>query len=331
MTPRSTVILSTLAGFFAGAALVGGLALQPERGQDQDPRPDERQPEDRPRPNPGRPRDGQGPRNARGEGRPVMDRERLLRRLDELTKRLDTERDSVGKLVTALKAGEPLDKLETQIREVMMIAGGRQFRNDNGGNNPPGPPKDDRQELHNVLKEADPALADRIEEFQKQRPIANMILANLAPKPQDVLRARKDNPELFDLHREQISCGLDVADRAFELLELRKTNEPDSEPVKAKRAQLREAVGRSFDLRGRLQEHDLESLVKRVEDLRSRAQAAAADREKNIDVLVERISRMLEDIGRRGGKPGEPPPPGDNPPPEGRRPKDGPRPNPPPR
>lgn len=326
MTPRSTVILSTLAGFIAGAALVAGLAFQPDRQPDRGP-PDRGQadrdgpPEDRPRP----PRDGQ----PGGKGRPMaIDPARLTKRLEEFAKRLDNERELVGKVLAGLKEGKTVAELEPQVREALMLANGRPFNQpEGGGDRPPRQPQEERQELAKAIREADPALADRMEEFQKKRPLGGRILQNVAPRPGEVLRAKAENPELFDIYKTQIACGLDVADRAFELGDLLRTGQPEA--IKAKRAELREAVGRSIDIRARIQERDLEALVKRVDDLRARVQAAADDREKNIDAFVNMVTRVLDELKRRGAKPGEPPPPGENPP-EGRRPKDGPRPaNPP--
>lgn len=323
MKPRSALILSTLAGFLAGAALVGGLAMQPERPPErgQGERPEGGPPEDRPRP--GQPGGREGPG---GKGRPTaIDPARLTRRLEEFAKRLDNEREMVGKVLAGLKEGKTVAELEPQVREALMLANGRPGPQEGGDHGGPRPPQEDRAEFAKVIREADPALADRMEEFQKKRPmLGGRILQNVAPRPGEVLRAKAENPELFEIYKTQIATGLDVAERAFELGDLLRSGAPES--VRAKRAELREAVGRSIDIRTKIQEHDLAALVHRVEDLRGRVEAAAADREKNIDAFVNMINRVLDELKRRGGKPGDNPP-GDNPPPpEGRRPKDGPRP-----
>lgn len=327
MTPRSTVILSILAGFIAGAALVAGLAFQPDRQPDRGQpergeadRPDrDGPPEDRPR----SPRDGQ----PGGKTRPMaIDPARLTRRLEEFAKRLDNERELVGKVLAGLKEGKTVAELEPQVREALMLANGRPFNPPEGGDRPPRQPQEERQELAKVIREADPALADRMEEFQKKRALGGRILQNVAPRPAEVLRAKAENPELFDIYKTQIACGLDVADRAFELGDLLRAGQPEA--IQAKRAELREAVGRSIDTRARIQERDLEALVKRVDDLRARVRAAADEREKNIDAFVSMVNRVLDELKRRGARPGDNPPPGEGP--DGRRPKDGPRPNGPP-
>lgn len=309
-------ILAAVAGFALGAALVGGLAFQPEQGRP------------RAQPREGQPRDPNQPRDRQPDGPPKFEREPTMKRLEERLKTLDDLRDRASTLLTTIQSGAKIEDHLVQIRDILIPPVGAAK-----------PAGDERFEIRRILSETDPELSQRVDAFIEKHPIGGRVLANVAPKPQEFIRAKKGDPKLFDLFRAQLSTGLDVAERAMELGDLLRAEQVDQ--AATKRDELRRAVTSLFEVRAKLRDHELESLVKRVEDLRALGGQPASERDAAIDRFVDRLGRIARDLRRDNRArpddrrpdndspdtpPAPPPPRGDYPdgPPKG-EPREGPR------
>jgi len=284
-------------GLIAGALLVAGLALQPERGPGNPNRPGDRRPDQRPgdRPPGDRPGPGQeGLEGPDGPGRPPIDRDRAIRRLEERLKSLDKQKDLVGGILERLRKGESPERMGLELLEAMRGPGAP-----GGGNVPPNGGGNDREEMRRLVGEFDPQLVARMDDFGKRYPIGGRVLGNLMPKPQEIMRAKQEDKALFELYKTQIAGGLDVGEIAMSLHDLVRSGKEASDEGNAKKASLREALTKQFETRRKVQERDIESLTKRIDELKVRVSETAEQRAAAVEVHLERLTKQLREMKPR--------------------------------
>jgi hypothetical protein len=298
MIVRRGHLVSCLAGLALGMALVGGVALQPERPRRGGNPPEGAQPPVIPGPD--------GP----GAGPMPFDRERALRRLEEKLANLERQRGLVVRIQERLKAGEVFERGDPELLEAL-----RNTNTPQGGGGAPKPDGtatiDERLALRRLMNDVDPKIGQRLDDFNAKHPMATRIMANLLPKPGEILRAHREDRPLFDLYVEQMRGALDVGEAGMAFGEIVKAGKGDTEEGKARRAAVRAAVAKQFDLRRKVQEKDIETLTKKIEDLRARLRESAAGQDEAVDNFVERLARQAKEM--RDGRPPRARPGGEGP------------------
>ena len=149
------------------------------------------------------------------------------------------------------------------------------------GNNEPALP---------LLREILPDAAERIERTMKERPeLARRMMQRVAPHLREAMALKDRDPALFKLRTEEIRAGLGVHDAVGALLEAMAAKDaPDGAgKVVAARARLREALGQQADARLALEQHEVEALAKRVEELRKRLDERRAGKDKVLDEMLK--------------------------------------------
>lgn len=298
---RGILVIGSACGLFAAA-----VAMQPASEQAQGQA--QGQPQGQPQPGspPSRGRNLQqpgGPLSKRREGEapkgPVT-REQLKSLIERHAGELDKRRESLAKLrerLEKVKGDEELIALQTAIQ--------REIRGFLRENREPGakPPGAERAEMMDVLRQSKPELAAKMAEFAKSYPAASGMIERLGVKPADFVRAKTDDPALFDLYSKQIEGAMSVAEHVHAMSELIAAGKGDTEAGKAKRLALREAVARHFETRAAVQSKDIEALKVRLERLQKQLGDQAAGREEAIDRWVNELIKKGGELGKGPEKP----------------------------
>lgn len=174
-----------------------------------------------------------------------------------------------------------------------------------------------------LLREIMPDAAERIEGMMKAHPeLGRRMMQRVAPHLREAMALKDRDPELCGLRTDEIRAGWGVLDAAAGLRDAKNSKEvPDAQAkIDAARARLREALGRQGDARLALEQHEVEALAKRVEELRKRLDERRVGRDKVLDEMLKKIEEARdlpwgamtgpEGRGPREGAP-QPPRPGD--------------------
>ena len=217
-----------------------------------------------------------------------------MRRLEERLKSLDKQKDLIGTLLERLRKGESTERMGPELLEAMRgpVAQG-------GANPPPLGAGNDREEMRRIVVEFCPELVQRMDDFAKRHPVGGRVLGNLMPKPQDMMRAKQEDPAVFDLYKTQIAGGLDVGENAMSLYDLVRAGKEASDEGKANKASLREALTKQFETRRKVQERDIESLTRRIDELKVRVSETAEQRAAAVDDHLERLTKQLREMNPR--------------------------------
>lgn len=308
-----------------GASLTAAGPGQPEM-----PRPAEAgQPE-------GQPREGQ-PREAATA--------RLLRRLEESQR----QQARLAEAIKRLEAGEPVDDVMRELeagRPGPDERGSRPWRDGAGmdqrnpersdrpdrfdrpergdrpgppgmGRSPEGQSGPDAEEVRAFVQQRFPEIWRRFEDLRKASPeTAERHLGRFLPKVREAMSLRESDPAMFEMRVEEIRGGIDamVCIREYrEALSLPEGDATRSERLAKSEGDLRRVLGEQFDLRLKLQEHELRMLSARVDSLRKEIEEKRGERDAAVSDMLDRISRGGPPDGGKGrppGRPGGPPGPG---------------------
>ncbi len=218
-------------------------------------------------------------------------REQLKTFIERHAADLDKRREVVGKLH---------DRLEKAKGDDDLVAIQREFRQMANRDAAAKPQAADRTEMMDVLHQSKPELAVRMTEFAKNYPAANGMIERLGVKSADLVRAKADDPDLFELYTRQIEQAMSVADHVRGMSALVVAGKGETDEGKTKRRELREAVGKHFDTRAAVQARDIDSLKSRLERLQKQLSEQSASREQAID-------RWVNELIKKGGELGKPP------------------------
>lgn len=174
------------------------------------------------------------------------------------------------------------------------------------------PSAEDREKAVVWMKENEPTRLERLNEIRQSHPEEyERAMMQVAMEVRDLLTMKQNDPKRYE--RRMAQRKLDY--RATELAEKIRGAGPDQE-MAAERKELKDVLGKLFDLR----EEDREQELKRLEEELSRLRETMAKRKESKDKIVER--RMDELLGEGlewepgggrqdgpGREPGGPPPP----------------------
>lgn len=313
----------------AGLAFVGSMAMQPaeppkERAaQPAEPRERQRPIErirrgeqgrdgERPRDtDPGRPGE-EGPPRRGGLNTPELAKAAIDRRLEEI----ERQRDRLSKLRERIAAGEDVQALQRELREGLAWGQFGSGPNAGGpgagqGGGPQGgrPGPEERREVLQSIRDLRPDLADRIDQFTKETPVGGALLGRLMPRPGEIQRLLAEDPALLELKLDELSGSIEMMRQVRPLVELHLAGKSDSPEAGNHRAELRATVSQQYDIRGKIQERDVEALVDRLERLRRDIADRAAKREESIDRWIDELVKRGIEVARRLNQPKDPPPP----------------------
>jgi hypothetical protein len=312
-------LISCGTGVVAGVLLVAGLAMQPERGPASPDRPGSRQPDRRPDQRPQRPGDrerpeqgppwgpeagpaGEGPDGRPGDGRPPFDRDRAIKRLEERLATLDRQKALVNRVLERLRGGEAVENMGGELLEALRGPGG----GGGGGGEPPRGAGGEEREFRRLVGEFDPKLVERMDQFRERHPLGGRVLVMLMPRIQEVVRAKAQDPELFELYKSQIAGGLEVGEFAMAYLDHVRAGKLETDEAKAARASLKDAYLKQFETRRKLQERDITALNKKIEELQARVNETADQRAASADAFIDRLARQATELRREREGRGEP-------------------------
>lgn len=301
----------------AGLAFVGSMAMQPaetpkERAAQQPAEPRERQrPIERLRrgeqgreAEPGRPGDEGAPR--RGTlNTPELAKAAIDRRLEEL----DRQRERLTKLRERVAAGEDVQALQRELREGLSWGPGVGQGGGQGGPQGGRPGPEERREVLQSIRDLRPDLADRIDQFTKETPVGGALLGRLMPRPGEIQRLLADDPALLELKLDELSGSIEMMRQVRPLVELHLAGKADSPEAAAHRSTLRATVSQQYDIRGKIQERDVDALVDRLERLRNDIADRAAKREESIDRWIDELVKRGVDVAKRLDQPQDAPRP----------------------
>lgn len=286
---------SNFYGLAAGAAMAAAITLLPAVGAAQ-PAPD------------------QPPQGRSQEGKPPLDREALKARLQ---RRLEESRKSQERLEAAIKRldeGASPDDVRTEMEGDIRggRGGGPQAMRGNGGGpgrpdgegrggrfgdrgrgpgeGPPPAPVPDRELVLEFLKNHPGPMATRLSEAIKNNPReADVMIGRLAPRVREFMSER--DPQTRDLRIEEFQLGPEIFAASRRLAEAMRAGPDDSRDGEVKEAEsaLREVLTRQFDVRLKLHTRELETLEKRLRELREEV-------DENVKGRDEKIEKRLRDI-----------------------------------
>ncbi|MEK6701487.1 MAG: hypothetical protein AABZ53_04430, partial [Planctomycetota bacterium] len=230
-------------------------------------------------------------------------REQIRALIDRQTGDLDKRREALVKLRERLdkaKGDEELPAIQAAIfRESRGFTRDGRDQGGNSGSNQGGkPPGAERAEMMELLHQTNPGLAARMAEFAKGYPGASGLIERLGVKPADFVRAKTEDPALFDLYAKQIDGAMSVAQHVNAVSGLIAQGKGDSDEGKARRIELREAVAKHFETRAAIQSRDIESLKVRLERLQKQFGEQASNREQAIDRWVAELIKKGSELGR---------------------------------
>jgi hypothetical protein len=138
-------------------------------------------------------------------------------------------------------------------------------------------------------------------------------MMRLIPRIEDAEAVRKSDPKLFGLRVREIEGQIKVVEAIRADREAKESK--DSSRIEQTTDALRSALTFQMDTRLELQEHEIEGLTKRLDELKTDVQKKRSNREAAIDDMLKRVREFGERRSKEKSQ-GEP------------RPKDGPDPRP---
>ncbi len=267
----------------------------------------------------GQPADPPPPSDASGASRaqdrpPLFDREVLMERLRRRLDEVQRERSMVEGALARLEKGDSPREVMRDLRPGMpggmgprglrpgvgpgegpMRPEGRGMGRDHDG--PPHRPGEgahgrgpesarmDPGAMIDALRERAPRLAEALERARQQGPEEfERMMSRWAPRLREAMVLRERDPEMFRLRVEELQASFGV----FEAVRAARVAGQGPEAERA-RERVREAVGAQFEARLAVQAREVESLTKRLDELKSRVEKQRTDRASAIDRVTERL------------------------------------------
>jgi len=143
------------------------------------------------------------------------------------------------------------------------------------------------------MREHLPDIATRMQEYEKTEPErAERALMRIIPRVLEAEGVRKSDPKLFMLRVREIDGQAKVVEAIRVDREARESKDPAR--IEQATAELRAALSTQFDTRLELQEHEIESLTRRLEELKNDVQKKRSTRNGAIDEMAKRVREFGE-------------------------------------
>jgi DNA repair exonuclease SbcCD ATPase subunit len=147
--------------------------------------------------------------------------------------------------------------------------------------------------LLDFLREYNPQMAERFTDAMKHNPErVRRALAMVYPRYRELMELREENPELYELRREDLLLARESRELVRELQQVRRADgEAEAERI---RERLRDVVTRHFEVRQALRERELEQLERRLEALRDELEQRREERDELIEQRLEELTGRPE-------------------------------------
>jgi hypothetical protein len=150
------------------------------------------------------------------------------------------------------------------------------------------------------LRENSPELAGRFDRLLKNDPESGeRVLGHMAGRIKEAEALKAGNPALFSLRMREMEGGAAVVDALKTYRDAKNATPQDPAKLDAATEQLRTALSRQLDVRLSVQENEIESLTKRLADLKSDLEAKRSGRSAAIESMMEKV-RDGKDLRERG-------------------------------
>ncbi len=213
-------------------------------------------------------------------------------RLAELRKRL-AEAEAAGQKDVAEKLRAELQQMERKLAESKeRRMGERPPMQGRPGMPPPGRDPEGRrrefEELLPAIKELDPGILERIEQFKREgrHEDAMRLMEEAIARTRELRELKERDPEGFKLQQDANAIERQAEDLGAKL---RRIPADRREERDAAKAQLKDVVGKLFDVREKLRGREVEELKRRVAEL----QDLLKKRQEARDRIIERRLRQL--------------------------------------
>ena len=226
---------------------------------------------------------------------PAEMRERLKSRLEE-TKKTEQRLQTA---IERLEKGENVDDMlrdnggfrpELRVKEKDgKDQKGERLEGGKGGGPQLSP--EERARVFAFLKEFMPRAHERLSQVRAEEPmIADRLMGRFVPRLRETLELRSSDPELFQLKLSEMRAGFDIISGTRDLAEAVKSGKPESE-LQALEAGIRKAIQERFDAQIGGQRHELESLSRRIDKLKSEIDGKLSTRETK---TAEEANRVIQ-------------------------------------
>lgn len=160
-----------------------------------------------------------------------------------------------------------------------------------------------------VLRSLDahePALAARVREQMTEDPaLGRRVVGWVAPRLRELIGERDE--ELRGLRGAELHEGPAIVEAMRAVVQAASRGEEGESDLSEAKQRLREALGRHYDLRVRIQQREVELLAERLEELRAELAATESRREAALDEQIEALlSQVRERAAGRGRGEGAP-------------------------
>lgn len=146
--------------------------------------------------------------------------------------------------------------------------------------------------LRDLVTEKLPSLARTLEAAEQEDPDqAKRLLRRLSPQLLWVMDVAKRDPVLAELRIREIQAGLDVMSTIKELRDAMAKSEQDRVEIETWRAMAGEVLGAHFDARLRVEQHEAQERLKRVND---RLASVETDRDSHIGQMVDQVFERIQ-------------------------------------
>jgi hypothetical protein len=283
-----TATAFTLAGLMAGTALAQpsvSPGVQPDHSQP-DARPENRQelPSD-----------------------PAAAKKLIERRLDETVKHEERLRAALKDLEQGKAPADVLKEFEPHARDAVRDTR-RPGDIDNRARTDRGPDRqarkitpEERAHALKFLHDASPVLGARFDDIIKKDPeYADRALGHMMGRIREAETAKeRGNEWLYKLRVEEMEGGAAVIDAMRAFRAANSANPQDAAKLNAATEQLRAALSRQLDNRLSLQTNEIDSLTKRLADLKADLEKKSANRAATIDTMVAKVreGKDLRELG----------------------------------
>lgn len=153
------------------------------------------------------------------------------------------------------------------------------------------------------LQENNPEIAQRVQQAVRENPrMAEGIIGRLAPRIHEIRELQRHDPAMARLRTAELTNGWALMHASRRLRDAFNTEPRDRDTIRGLRQNIKEHVTRQFEIRAKIQQHEIESLQERIEHARTSTQEMMSNRD---EIIAEHVDRIIEaaqnsDQRRRG-------------------------------
>lgn len=223
---------------------------------------------------------------------PALAKKFLERRIDETSKR----EEHLKALLARLENGEKPADVGKDLDNGRGAAARRTGEPDRAGQRSDRPnararvQPEDREHALAFLRDNSPALAARFDRLAKSDPdAAERGMAHMVSRIREAEKLKETNPELFRLRVREMEGGTAVFDALRAYRDAKNATPADPAKLNQATEQLRTALASQLDIRLSLQENEIDSLTKRLADLKTDLEKKRTGKQEAIDGMLQKV------------------------------------------